>query len=162
MSSPSSTSSTSLKRPSVTDEAGLTSKRTRRSSGSGDSQEDADDRDRDGMTTKQMPVPKWAKPPGELLTQEEKKANHIASEQKRRQAIRSGFERLAELVPGLSRSQGRSEAVVLKRSVDFLQDLIAEREALLRKCAERGAEVPRDLEGGWGGFGRLSRQKSEE
>ena len=31
------------------------------------------------------------------LTEQEKKNNHIASEQKRRQAIREGFDRLAEI-----------------------------------------------------------------
>ncbi|KAG9714418.1 hypothetical protein KCU73_g16218, partial [Aureobasidium melanogenum] len=40
------------------------------------------------------------------LTEQEKKNNHIASEQKRRQAIREGFDRLAEIVPGMS-GQGR-------------------------------------------------------
>jgi hypothetical protein len=38
----------------------------------------------------------------ELLTEAEKKANHIASEQKRRQNIRLGFDQLVEIVPTLS------------------------------------------------------------
>jgi hypothetical protein len=36
------------------------------------------------------------------LTAQEKKANHIASEQKRRQAIREGFANIASLVPLLA------------------------------------------------------------
>ncbi|KAK8000305.1 hypothetical protein PG990_012905 [Apiospora arundinis] len=55
------------------------------------------------------------------LTEEEKKQNHIASEQKRRQAIRDGFDRLCELVPGLE-GQGRSEGLVLKRTVEYMRE----------------------------------------
>jgi hypothetical protein len=35
------------------------------------------------------------------LTDAEKKQNHILSEQKRRQAIRQGFDRLAAMTPGM-------------------------------------------------------------
>lgn len=48
------------------------------------------------------------------LSEQEKKNNHIASEQKRRMAIREGFDRLTEIVPGLE-GQGRSENIVLKK-----------------------------------------------
>jgi len=48
------------------------------------------------------------------LSEQEKKNNHIASEQKRRLAIREGFDRLTEIVPGLE-GQGRSESIVLKK-----------------------------------------------
>lgn len=54
------------------------------------------------------------KPPHELLTEAEKKANHIASEQKRRQNIRVGFDSLVEIVPTLSDCH-RSEAVILQK-----------------------------------------------
>jgi Helix-loop-helix DNA-binding domain len=54
------------------------------------------------------------KPPHELLTEAEKKANHIASEQKRRQNIRVGFDQLVEIVPTLSQSH-RSEAIILQK-----------------------------------------------
>lgn len=42
------------------------------------------------------------KAPHELLTEAEKKANHIASEQKRRQNIRLGFDQLIDIVPSLN------------------------------------------------------------
>ena len=42
------------------------------------------------------------------LTDAEKKQNHILSEQKRRQAIRMGFDRLAAMTPGMN-GLGRSE-----------------------------------------------------
>ncbi|KAI8600284.1 hypothetical protein EDD21DRAFT_306776 [Dissophora ornata] len=54
------------------------------------------------------------KPHHELLTEAEKKANHIASEQKRRQNIRVGFDSLVEIVPTLSDCH-RSEAVILQK-----------------------------------------------
>lgn len=74
------------------------------------------------------------------LTEQEKKNNHIASEQKRRAAIREGFDRLTELVPGLE-GQGRSESIVLKRTVDFLREKIDERKELVREVEERGGDV---------------------
>lgn len=48
------------------------------------------------------------------LTDAEKKNNHIASEHKRREGIRNGFDQLASLTPGME-GQGRSEAVLLAR-----------------------------------------------
>lgn len=57
---------------------------------------------------------KSRKAPHELLTDAEKKANHIASEQKRRQNIRLGFDQLIEIVPALN-SGNRSEALILQK-----------------------------------------------
>lgn len=50
----------------------------------------------------------------ELLSDDQKKANHIASEQKRRANIRIGFEKLIDIVPTLS-SGHRSEALILQK-----------------------------------------------
>ncbi|CAK7212046.1 hypothetical protein SBRCBS47491_001332 [Sporothrix bragantina] len=74
------------------------------------------------------------------LTEREKKQNHIASEQKRRQAIREGFDRMTELVPGLE-GQGRSEGLVLQRTVEFMKKAIEERERLIREIEARGGTV---------------------
>jgi heteromeric Ino2p/Ino4p transcription factor len=74
------------------------------------------------------------------LSEHEKKANHIASEQKRRQAIREGFDRLTELVPGLE-GQGRSESVVLKKTVDYMRLQLEERRRLVRRIEELGGGV---------------------
>lgn len=54
------------------------------------------------------------KAPHELLTEAEKKANHIASEQKRRQNIRLGFDQLIDIVPSLTQGN-RSEAIILQK-----------------------------------------------
>ncbi|KAG6041645.1 hypothetical protein E4U41_003083 [Claviceps citrina] len=74
------------------------------------------------------------------LTEEEKKQNHIASEQKRRQAIREGFDRLTELVPGLE-GQGRSEGLVLKRTVEYMRQQIEERRVLVEQIERSGGYV---------------------
>ena len=50
----------------------------------------------------------------ELLSDDQKRANHIASEQKRRANIRVGFEKLVDIVPTLS-SGHRSEALILQK-----------------------------------------------
>ena len=65
------------------------------------------------------------------LTEQEKKDNHIASEQKRRQAIREGFDEIADIVPGL-KGQGRSEAIVLQGAVKHMRELLAERWRLIQ------------------------------
>ncbi|PYH45708.1 uncharacterized protein BP01DRAFT_356342 [Aspergillus saccharolyticus JOP 1030-1] len=74
------------------------------------------------------------------LTEQEKKNNHIASEQKRRAAIREGFDRLTELVPGLE-GQGRSESIVLRKTVDFIQLQLQERQELVAEIERRGGHI---------------------
>ena len=61
-------------------------------------------------------------------------------EQKRRQAIREGFDRLTELVPGLE-GQGRSESVVLKKTVDYMRAQLDERRKLVSRIEELGGQV---------------------
>ncbi|TGJ88322.1 hypothetical protein E0Z10_g443 [Xylaria hypoxylon] len=78
------------------------------------------------------------------LTEEEKKQNHIASEQKRREAIRSGFDRLCDLVPGLE-GQGRSEGVVLNRTVAFIREQLVRRRELVLATEARGEHVSKEL-----------------
>ncbi|PHH76251.1 hypothetical protein CDD80_1700 [Ophiocordyceps camponoti-rufipedis] len=78
------------------------------------------------------------------LTEEEKKQNHIASEQKRRQAIREGFDRLTELVPGLE-GQARSEGLVLKRTVAFMRHQLQERLRLIDAVEKAGGYVDEEL-----------------
>ncbi|ORX67451.1 hypothetical protein DL89DRAFT_44839 [Linderina pennispora] len=74
-------------------------------------------------------VTRITKKKGELLTEEEKKANHIASEQKRRQNIRAGYDQLIQIVPTLTPSQ-RSEALILQKTVEYIKYLLMEREIL--------------------------------
>ncbi|KAJ5704099.1 hypothetical protein N7493_011237 [Penicillium malachiteum] len=78
------------------------------------------------------------------LTDQEKKNNHIASEQKRRAAIREGFDRLTELVPGLE-GQGRSESIVLQKTVDFIHQQLQERHSLIAEVESKGGRVDDSL-----------------
>ncbi|KAG0327889.1 hypothetical protein BG000_000749 [Podila horticola] len=71
----------------------------------------------------------------ELLTDAEKKANHIASEQKRRQNIRIGFDSLVDIVPSLSDCH-RSEALILQKSVDYIQRLLHQKNQLKSKVRD--------------------------
>lgn len=71
------------------------------------------------------------------LTEQQKKQNHIVSEQKRREAIRRGFDRLAEIVPGME-GQGRSEAVVLQAAVEYLREQLAKKEQIKKIARSRG------------------------
>lgn len=77
-------------------------------------------------------------PPASIdnLTPEEKKAHHIQSEQKRRHVIRDAFDDLTRIVPGLGRSQSKSEAIVLKRTVEYIQEQNQEIHALEAELAQ--------------------------
>ncbi|KAJ6030794.1 hypothetical protein N7499_013209 [Penicillium canescens] len=59
----------------------------------------------------------------ENLSEEQKRTNHILSEQKRRNLIRQGFEDLCTLVPGL-RGGGFSKSAMLTSAADWLEDLL--------------------------------------
>lgn len=79
------------------------------------------------------------------LTESEKKNNHITSEQKRRQNIRTGYDRLSETVPKLE-GLARSEAYVLQETVSFGRALVTRRLELIRMLKERGLEVKPEWE----------------
>ncbi|CEI88044.1 Putative Heteromeric Ino2p/Ino4p transcription factor [Rhizopus microsporus] len=64
------------------------------------------------------------KQPHELLSEAQKKANHIASEQKRRQNIKIGFDQLIDIVPSLNHGN-RSEALILQKSVEHIRHLVS-------------------------------------
>jgi hypothetical protein len=68
----------------------------------------------------------------ENLTEEQKRENHIKSEQKRRTLIREGFEDLNQLVPGL-RGGGFSKSAVLIMSADWLESLLQGNEVLRQR-----------------------------
>jgi heteromeric Ino2p/Ino4p transcription factor len=53
---------------------------------------------------------------------------------------------LTEVVPGLGKNQGRSEAIVLDKTIDHLRNLIDERRMLIEQAKSRGLEVPEELE----------------
>jgi heteromeric Ino2p/Ino4p transcription factor len=50
------------------------------------------------------------------------------------------------VVPGLQKNQGRSEAIVLDKTINYLENLKEERRQLLEEAKSRGINVPEDLE----------------
>ncbi|RWA13131.1 hypothetical protein EKO27_g1977 [Xylaria grammica] len=105
----------------------------------GVSAQGADEQEKPSLTEEEKP----------RLTEEEKKQNHIASDmvahlltknKKRREAIRAGFDRLCELVPGLE-GQGRSEGLVLGRTVAFIRAQLVLRRELVQAAEARGDTV---------------------
>lgn len=88
------------------------------------------------------PIPRRDKPKGELLSKEERKANHIACEKKRREAIRNEYSKIVELVPGLDMTHSRSEALVLEKTVDYLHLVLSENRALQALAEAHAIPVP--------------------
>ncbi|KAI9820653.1 MAG: hypothetical protein M1827_005022 [Pycnora praestabilis] len=70
----------------------------------------------------------------ENLTEEQKRSNHILSEQKRRNLIKQGFEDLCELVPEL-RGGGFSKSAMLIQAADWLEDIMKGNEVLKAQLA---------------------------
>lgn len=71
-----------------------------------------------------------AKPPRENLTEEQKRSNHIKSEQKRRSLIKEGFDDLQVMVPSL-KNGGYSKSAMLQIAGEWLAELLKENELLL-------------------------------
>ncbi|KAG0035936.1 hypothetical protein BGZ82_004920 [Podila clonocystis] len=73
------------------------------------------------------------KPYKELLTEEEKRANHIASEQKRRNTIRNGFKDMTDIIPDL-KDINSSKSTILFKAVDFIRYLEKRNKTLQEKA----------------------------
>jgi heteromeric Ino2p/Ino4p transcription factor len=78
------------------------------------------------------------------LSEEQKKANHIASEKKRRTNIREQYDKLAEMTPGME-GQGRSEGKVLEEAVKHGRVMKEERRQLIEKIEAKGGTVSQEL-----------------
>lgn len=74
-------------------------------------------------------APNQSKPQRENLTEEQKRENHIRSEQKRRGTIKEGFDDLAFIVPGLQNG-GYSKSIILNMTGDWLEKLVQGNETL--------------------------------
>lgn len=74
------------------------------------------------------------------LTDDQKKSNHITSEQNRRNYLRSQFDRLSETIPG-ARGKARSEAVVLEKLVEYGQSQLREGRAMIDEIESREGVV---------------------
>lgn len=67
----------------------------------------------------------------ENLSEEQKRSNHILSEQKRRNLIKRGFDDLHDLVPEI-RNGGLSKSSVLMEAANFLEKLIQDNNSFWR------------------------------
>lgn len=75
-----------------------------------------------------------AKTARENLSEEQKRENHIRSEQKRRTLIKEGFDDLCDLVPGL-KGGGFSKSTMLAMTADWLDEIIKGNEILNEQLA---------------------------
>lgn len=80
------------------------------------------------------------KGPKVLLTLEEKKRNHVISEQNRREKMRSGFDRIAMSLPGFE-DKARSESVILNQFVKTANDEARYRSWLVAEVQSLGGKV---------------------
>ncbi|KAJ3045655.1 hypothetical protein HDV00_007780 [Rhizophlyctis rosea] len=101
--------------------------------------------------TSESADPDQKRPLKQLLTEEEKRANHIESEKKRRLNIRMGFDQLVEMVPTLSQCH-RSEALILQKSVEYIENLNKKRSelttqitSLRARLGEQASDIPTNL-----------------
>lgn len=76
----------------------------------------------------------------ELLSDDQKRANHIASEQKRRNTIRGGFKELTEIIPTL-KNINNSKSTILFKSVDYIKQLDKRNKSLKERLALLQARV---------------------
>lgn len=74
------------------------------------------------------------------LTAEQRKANHITSEHKRRFGIREAFDQLADLTPGMAK-RGRQEALVLAAFNVEMRKELADRWRNLEELRRRGQDT---------------------
>ncbi|KAI9342714.1 hypothetical protein BD770DRAFT_371750 [Pilaira anomala] len=76
----------------------------------------------------------------ELLSDDQKRANHIASEQKRRNTIRGGFKELTEIIPTL-KNINNSKSTILFKSVDYIKQLDKRNKALRERLSSLQAQA---------------------
>ncbi|KAG2198642.1 hypothetical protein INT47_001781 [Mucor saturninus] len=70
----------------------------------------------------------------DLLSDNEKRINHIASEQKRRNTIRLGFKDLTDIIPTL-KNINNSKSTILFKAVDYMKHLDRRNRTLLEKLS---------------------------
>ncbi|CAG8515853.1 5984_t:CDS:2 [Acaulospora colombiana] len=106
--------------------------------------------------SKPTPQKSSRKPYKELLTEEEKRANHIASEQKRRNTIRAGFKELTDIIPTL-KNVNNSKSTILFKAVDYIKYLERRNKNLKERAGLLEMRVEMEMRQGkrfhHGGFG---------
>ncbi|CCK72423.1 Ino4p KNAG_0K00550 [Huiozyma naganishii CBS 8797] len=72
------------------------------------------------------------------LSQDQVRINHISSEKKRREVIRSIYDELVLLVPDLDETENRSELVIYLKTINYLKWLYDKNATLRSKIQQKG------------------------
>ncbi|SCU81405.1 LAMI_0B06084g1_1 [Lachancea mirantina] len=88
-----------------------------------------------------------------LLSEDQKRFNHVSSEQRRRQAMREAYDQLVDAVPDLTLEERRSELMIYAKTTRYLRWLYAQNKALRHECSRlqtrdsslTGYSIPRKL-----------------
>lgn len=108
-------------------------------------EDDADGQDNASYQQQQQ------RPSRDLLTEDEKRANHIASEQKRRNTIRIGFKEMTDIIPTL-KNINNSKSTILFKAVEYIRHLDKRNRGLRDKLSS--LQLRLEVEGRMGGFMR--------
>ncbi len=78
------------------------------------------------------------------LTDQEKKANHIRSERKRRDNVRAGMIKLSHMIPG-AHELFKSEIKMVDAYTKYVEQLLVERQAMVQRLEDKGSFVEEHL-----------------
>lgn len=78
------------------------------------------------------------------MTDQEKKANHIRSERKRRDNVRAGMIKLSHMIPG-AHELFKSEIKMVDAYTKYVEQLLVERQAMVQRLEDKGSFVEEHL-----------------
>ncbi|CAO3641266.1 unnamed protein product [Cunninghamella blakesleeana] len=110
--------------------------------------DDDDDQENDDDYSSSI-LSKRSRQSRELLTEDEKRANHIASEQKRRNTIRNGFKEMTEIIPTL-KNINNSKSTILFKAVEYIKHLDKRNRGLREKL--NALQIRLEVEGRMNGL----------
>lgn len=95
------------------------------------------------VTTKK--VRKQRNKKSKRLTDHQVRINHVTSEKKRREMIRSIYDDLVGLVPGLKTTENRSELIIYLKTMAYLKWLYSKNKRLREKIKTYGTTLEQEL-----------------
>lgn len=95
------------------------------------------------VTTKKIKKQRNKKP--KRLTDHQVRVNHVTSEKKRREMIRSIYDDLVRLVPGLEVTENRSELIIYLKTMAYLKWLYSKNKKLRQQIKVHGGISEQDL-----------------
>ncbi|CAL9734754.1 protein Ino4p [Monosporozyma servazzii] len=94
-------------------------------------------------TTKRVRKPRSKKV--NKLSDHQVRVNHVSSEKRRREMIRSTYDDLVEMVPGLEATESRSELIIYLKTMAYLKWLYAKNKRLRDQAQSQGAVSEQEL-----------------